>query len=111
MLLLVENSYRSELSFPSGGIKSKESPKEAASRELCEEVGLKIALEDIKKVFEKQVDHDNMMDMVTVFEVSLESDSGLELDRREVVAARFVTEADAPKLNIAAVVKEYLAQR
>ena len=52
-----------------------------------------------------------MMDMVTAFEVTLESDSGLALDRREVVAARFVTEADALKLNTAPVVREYLAQR
>jgi len=110
-LLLVENSYRSKFYFPSGGVKGKERPLEAAQRELSEEVGLEATPGQFAIAFEVQVDHDNMRDRVTTFEVHLDAQPSLVIDRREVIAARFVSVADALELDLATVVREYLSRK
>lgn len=110
-LLLVENSYRSKFYFPSGGVRVNERPLEAAQRELSEEVGLQVSLDKFAIAFEMQVDHDNMRDRVTTFEVHLDAHPSLAIDRREVIAARFVPVADALELDLATVVREYVRRK
>jgi 8-oxo-dGTP pyrophosphatase MutT (NUDIX family) len=110
-ILLVEHSYRGEFSFPSGGIKSGENTLQAARRELNEEVGLDIDAEAMVPVFDAVIHHRNMRDKVAAFEVFLDYLPNLVLDRREVVAARFVSEQDARRLNSSKVVQEYLNRR
>ena len=109
--LLVENSYRSGFYFPSGGVKAKENPLEAAQRELSEEVGLEESPEKFVRAFEMQVNHSNMQDMVTIFELNLDEQPALALDRREIITARFVSLGDGRKLDLAAVVREYLSRK
>jgi len=110
-LLLVENSYRSGFYFPSGGVKAKEKPLEAAQRELSEEVGLEESPQKFVKVFELQLNHSNMQDIVTIFELNLDEQPALALDRREIITARFVSPGDGLKLDLAAVVREYLSRK
>ena len=110
-LLLVENSYRSGFYFPSGGVKAREKPLEAAQRELSEEVGLEESPEKFVRAFEMQVNHSNMQDVVTIFEVNLDEQPALALDRREIITARFVPLRDGLKLDLAAVVREYLSRK
>jgi 8-oxo-dGTP pyrophosphatase MutT (NUDIX family) len=107
-ILLVENSYRAGFSFPSGGIKRGEDSLKAARRELAEEVGLDIGAEAIVPAFDAVIHHRNMRDKVAAFEVILDYPPRLVLDRREVVAARFVSVQDARRLNLSKVVREYL---
>ena len=110
-VLVVENSYRPKLYFPSGGVRRGESPLAAARRELREEVGLEIAPNRFARSFEARLDHDNMKDFVTIFEVFLDSPPTIKLDRREVIAARFVSVNDLSAKNTAVVVSEYLRRR
>lgn len=110
-LLLVENSYRPRLYFPSGGVRTGEQPLEAARRELFEEVGIDLPVERFTLVFEMQLHHDNMRDRVSTFEVHLDRPPNLSIDRREVVTASFVSANEARKLDLAAVVREYLNRR
>lgn len=49
-VLLVRQSYRRSWSFPGGLLKRNEDPIDAAARELKEEVGLTVELEDTPKV-------------------------------------------------------------
>jgi 8-oxo-dGTP pyrophosphatase MutT (NUDIX family) len=110
-LLLIENSYRPRLYFPSGGVRRGERPLEAARRELNEEVGIDLPLERFTLAFEMQLHHDNMRDRVSTYEVHLDGPPRLAIDRREVVTAAFVTPNEARKLDLAAVVREYVNRR
>ncbi len=110
-LLLVENSYRPRLYFPSGGVRAGERPLEAARRELNEEVGIDLPPERFEFAFEMQLHHDNMRDRVSTYEVHLDEAPRLSIDRREVITAAFVTANEARKLDLAAVVREYVNRR
>src|SRR5215210_5985569 len=46
-ILAVQQSYRSNLSWPGGGIRRGEEPREAARRELREELGLDVRPDDL----------------------------------------------------------------
>jgi len=110
-LLLVENSYRPQFYFPSGGVRSGERPLEAARRELKEEVGIDLPPERFSLAFEMQLHHNNMRDRVYTYEVLLKEPPALAIDRREVVTAGFITANEARKLDLAAVVREYVKRR
>jgi 8-oxo-dGTP diphosphatase len=110
-LLLVENSYRSQLYFPSGGVRSGERPLEAARRELKEEVGIDLPPEKFSLVFEMHLHHNNMRDRVSTYEVLLNELPQLTIDRREVVTAEFIAVNEARRLDLAAVVREYVNRR
>ena len=47
-VLLVETSYRRELSLPGGGIEAGETPLQAAIRELEEEVAIQVAPQELQ---------------------------------------------------------------
>jgi 8-oxo-dGTP diphosphatase len=110
-LLLIENSYRPRLYFPSGGIRTGEQPLDAARRELAEEVGIDVPPERFSLAFEMQLHHDNLFDRVSTYEVRLDAAPHLAIDRREVIEAKFVAPNDARKLDLAAVVREYVNRR
>lgn len=94
-ILMVRHSYRNRLGWPGGGIKPGEQPVDAARRELGEELGLVISREslafhgDIMERWEKRYDH------IRIFELRLTAEPPLHPDGREVIAARFMTPADA----------------
>lgn len=114
-LLLLRNSYRSRLYLPSGGIKSGELSLEAARRELMEEVGIDAAPRNLVLVYETRIDHDHMHDHVSTFELHLDREPVVEVDRREVTEAAFFSLEAAALLDVSPVVQDYvdrkLAQR
>ena len=87
-VLLIRSSYRAGWSFPGGGIKTGESPAEAAAREVMEEVGLSVMVAEPAVVVEGAWDW--RPETVFVYRVTLEGEPRLRLDHREVVGARFV---------------------
>jgi len=89
-ILAVRQSYRSNPSWPGGGIRRGEAPREAARRELREELGLEVAPDDLVLAREMVVDWDFRRDRVRVFELHLRAEPALRIDNREIVAARFV---------------------
>lgn len=107
-ILMVRHSYRNRLSWPGGGIKSAEQPVDAARRELGEELGLLVSREslafhsDAMERWEKRYDH------VRIFELHLMVEPALHPDGREVVAARFMTPADALRQPLTPFVAGYL---
>ena len=86
----VQRSYRANPSWPGGGIRRGEEPREAARRELREELGLQVAPDDLVLAREMVVDWDFRRERVRVFELRLRAEPVLRIDNREVVAARFV---------------------
>jgi 8-oxo-dGTP diphosphatase len=89
-ILAVQQSYRANLSWPGGGIRRGEQPREAARRELREELGLDVRPDDLVLAREMFVDWDFRREHVRVFELRLRAEPVLRIDNREIVAARFV---------------------
>ena len=76
--------------WPGGGVRRGEEPREAARRELREELDLVVGPDDLVFAREMVVDWDFRRDHVRVFELRLHEEPVLRIDNREVVAARFV---------------------
>ena len=89
-VLAVQQSYRANPSWPGGGMRRGEEPREAARRELREELGLEVAPDDLVLAREMVVEWDFRRERVRVFELRLEAEPVLRIDNREIVAARFV---------------------
>jgi len=89
-ILAVQQSYRGNPSWPGGGIRRGEEPRDAARRELQEELGLVVSPDDLVFAREMVVEWDWRHDHVRIFEVPLRTEPVLRTDNREIVAARFV---------------------
>jgi 8-oxo-dGTP diphosphatase len=92
-VLVVRQSYRGSPTWPGGGIHLGETPAQAASRELTEEIGLSVRAEDLALAGEVKMLLDFRRDHVRIFELHLREAPALRIDRREIVAARFVDPA------------------
>jgi len=108
-ILTVRQSYRANPGWPGGGIGRGEDPRDAARRELAEELGLVVDPADLVLVRTMIVDWDFCRDHVRVFELHLPAEPQLKIDNREIVAAQFV----APRTLLAAeglspVIRAYL---
>jgi len=89
-VLAVQPSYRANPSWPGGGIRRGEEPREAARRELREELGLEVRPDDLVLAREMVVEWDFRREHVRVFELRLDEEPVLRIDNRRIVAARFV---------------------
>ena len=89
-VLAVRQSYRGNPSWPGDGIRRGEAPREAARRELREELGLLVGLDDLVFAREMVVEWDFRREHVRVFELRLRAEPVLRIDNRKIVAARFV---------------------
>ena len=89
-ILVVQQSYRTNPSWPGGGIRRGEEPREAARRELVEELGLVVRPDDLKLAQGMIVEWDYRRDHVRIFELCLHAEPEIRIDNREIVGARFV---------------------
>lgn len=91
-ILLVQNSYVPYRSLPGGYVKSSETGRQAALRELREEINLEGIEErqlqdgvDVVHEWEGKTDH------VEIFRLELEEAPQIDVDNREVIDAGFYT--------------------
>lgn len=110
-MLLIRNSYKSVHTLPCGGIDRGETPVEAAHRELLEEVGLDVPIEQFRQVWQ-QVNHTEFkQDHIFLFEVHLQTPPRLKPDGREVVWVGFRDRRDALAMPVFPPVRDYLLQQ
>ncbi len=110
-LLLVRNSYRPGLGLPAGGIGRRETPLQAAVRELWEEVGIRTDPETLRQVAEIPSHWEHKRDTCIVFELELQREPAVRIDRREIVWAGFASPAAALADDLAPPVRRYLEER
>jgi 8-oxo-dGTP pyrophosphatase MutT (NUDIX family) len=112
-LLVVRNTYRRGLAMPAGGIHRGETPGEAARRELREEVGIAVAIAELRPagVFvsrqQFKEDHGHVFEL----EISSESEPAVAVDGREVAAAEFASADDLAATRCCEVLRSYLEER
>jgi 8-oxo-dGTP pyrophosphatase MutT (NUDIX family) len=92
-ILVVQQSYRRAPFLPGGSINRGEHPRDAAVRELAEEVGLAVAADELSFRRQMVVMSDFCRDHVHIFELHLDSEPPLRVDGREIVTAGFVSPA------------------
>jgi ADP-ribose pyrophosphatase YjhB (NUDIX family) len=112
-LLLIRNSYRPGYTVPCGNLAAGETPREAARRELEEEVGICVPAELLEPACELVMAFESKQDRAYFFELRVEPSTpdAIAIDRREVVWAAFCEEERLAQLDLTPHVRSYLAQR
>jgi 8-oxo-dGTP diphosphatase len=107
-LLLVRSSYRIGWHLPGGGVRRGEMPEASARRELAEEIGLAAAAllpaGAICGIW------DGRRDRVHFFELRLVEEPKLQLDNREIIAARLISPSELQSMVLAGPLAAYLGR-
>ena len=107
-LLLVESSYRRGWSLPGGGIGKGETARQAAVRELVEEVGLRVRAEQLLEPWEICERGPGGLNTVTIFSLPLRTRPELEVDGLEIVAGHWLTREQALARELPGHLRAYL---
>ncbi len=108
-VLLVRSSYRRQWSLPGGSIRRDEMPRDAARRELGEELGLAAPALRFAGVEAHLWEH--RWDRTILFEAMLAAAPRPRPDNREVLEAIFLPPAQAMALELTPQVRAYLTRR
>lgn len=110
-VLLVHNSYTGYYSFPGGYVRARETGREAARRELEEEVGIRVELSELEPALVVEGPWEGKRDRVEIFELGLPRRPAFEVDHREVVEARFFAPGRALELELFPPVRAVIERR
>jgi 8-oxo-dGTP pyrophosphatase MutT (NUDIX family) len=108
-VLMLTPSYRPTLDFPGGGWRPGEGAANAAARELAEETGIAAPPAALSLAGEMTAFWDWRHDHVTIFELRLAALPALRIDRREILAARFMRPETVLSQPISPFVRAYLS--
>ena len=97
-VLLVRHSYGPRgWDLPGGSVKSGENPESTARREMQEELGLDV--ESWQTIGQIEVEIDFRRDRIHCFKAELDSPD-IEIDRGELIAARWFDRGELPGLGV-----------
>jgi 8-oxo-dGTP diphosphatase len=99
-VLLVRNSYVPYYGLPGGYVRRGESARDAAMRELFEEVGVTAKSDDLRLLLEETHEWEGKHDHVQIFALELPNRPTIAVDNREVVEASWWPPSRALSLNL-----------
>jgi ADP-ribose pyrophosphatase YjhB (NUDIX family) len=98
--LLVRNSYVPYYSLPGGYVRKSETAREAALRELSEEVGVSAQSHELELVLDETHEWEGKHDHVEIFVLQVPTRPNIAVDHREVVEASWWKPERALSLNL-----------
>ncbi len=110
-ILLVKSSYRKTVSLPGGYVHRNEDPRDAAARELREELGITVPSGALEHVYGGTHLFENRDDKVDIFELRVTEPPAVQVDNREVVWAGLCTAREALGMNLVPHLVDYLKDR
>jgi 8-oxo-dGTP diphosphatase len=109
-ILLLRSSYRAGWGLPGGGVGRCEDARDAARRELREEIGFVVDAAALREAQVLDLVWEYRRDHTTIFELTLPARPTLHLDQREIVGAAFHAPGAVPADAVAPHVARYLAR-
>jgi 8-oxo-dGTP diphosphatase len=110
-VLLVRNSYVHYYSLPGGYVRHGENARQAALRELSEEVGVAAKAEELELVLDETHEWEGKHDHVHIFALDVPTRPKVELDHREVIEASWWSPEGALSLDLFPPLRRVLEQR
>jgi 8-oxo-dGTP diphosphatase len=110
-VLLVRNSYVPYYSLPGGYLNRGETARDAAVRELSEEVGITAKAESLELVLERTHDWEGKHDHVQIFSLELPTRPSIAVDHREVIEASWWSPERALALQLFPPLRDVIEQR
>ena len=110
-LLLVQTSYRHGLGLPGGGLERRETARQAAVRELAEELGLKVSLDELLDPWQITETSARGKNSVTIYTLRATQEPAIGLDGLELVAYYWLTTQEALGRPLVSHVREYLIEK
>ncbi|MCP9890279.1 NUDIX hydrolase [Cyanobium sp. Aljojuca 7D2] len=107
-LLLVETSYRRSWGLPGGGIGRGETARQAAVRELAEELGLRVAPEQLRDPWTITERTAGGLNTVTIFALHAGERPAVAVDGLEIVACHWLGRQEALAQVLPSHVRQYL---
>jgi 8-oxo-dGTP diphosphatase len=110
-VLLVRNSYVPYYSLPGGYLRRGETARDAAVRELLEEVGVSAAPDQLVPVLDRTHEWEGKLDHVEIFALDVPFRPDVGVDHREVVEASWWQPERALSLELFPPLRSVLEQR
>lgn len=99
-ILLIRNSYHQYFSLPGGYVRPGEPAREAAVRELKEELGMSVSIRALRPALDQELIWEFKREHVEIFSLECGSMPEIEVDGREVVSAEFFCPEEALPLEM-----------
>ena len=108
----MQPSYLRYWNLPGGYVKSSETGKQAALRELAEEVGIRgVDPEALRPAYDDRRPWEGKRDRVEIFELDVETRPTIDIDNREIIGARFVPGPEALQMPLFPPITEVIRNR
>jgi len=99
-LLLVRNSYVPYYSLPGGYLRRNETGRQAAIRELAEEIGVNRSEGELELVLSEINEWEGKRDGVEIFALEVPERPSVHIDQREVIEAAWFAPEQALRLEL-----------
>jgi 8-oxo-dGTP diphosphatase len=110
-VLLIRNSYVRYYSLPGGYVRAGETGRQAAARELREEVAINVEPEALVSGLDLHHDWEGKRERVEIFDLEVTSEPNFKIDNREVIGASWFTPEEALKRNLFPGLRRHLETR